>query len=99
MQSVNAGGVSRMSQALAGLQPALSSLGAKNRDVHPDTSHVFDHARAYYTLLTTSTDGLLRAAAERPTRFTPAEYMALLHVRTFRRTQNRGGPWGHLVNC
>lgn len=38
-------------------------------------------ARAYYGLLALPADALLRVAAERPGRFFPAEYQALLQAR------------------
>lgn len=85
-QDINGGGVARMCHALAVLQPALASLGAGSGAPHPEASRGFDHARTYYALLTSPADSLVKAAAERPLRFTPAEYLALLQVRPFQNT-------------
>lgn len=79
-QTINQHGVARMCRLLAVLQPALSSLGAAGGAFRPESARAFEKARAYYGLLTVPTDALLRAAAERPTRFTPSEYLALLQV-------------------
>ena len=78
-----------MCHALAVLQPALASLGAGGGPPHPDASRGFDHARAYYALLPSPADSLVKGAAERPLRFTPAEYLALLQVRPLHNTPLR----------
>ncbi len=44
----------------------------------PEAARQFDKAKLYYTLLTYSVEGLLATVAEKPHRFTPAEYAALL---------------------
>ena len=43
-------------------------------------SRSFERARTYFTLLTYSADSLVKVAADRPGRFTPTEYLALLQV-------------------
>ncbi|EIE27841.1 hypothetical protein COCSUDRAFT_83461 [Coccomyxa subellipsoidea C-169] len=77
---INQHGVARMSRLLAVLQPALSSLGATGGAFRPESARAFEKARAYYGLLTVPADALLRAAAERPTRFTATEYTAMLQL-------------------
>lgn len=69
-----------MCRLLAVLQPALSSLGATGGAFRPESARAFEKARAYYSLLTVPPDALLKAATDRPTRFTPTEYMALMQV-------------------
>lgn len=83
-QGINQYGVSRMCRLLAVLQPALSSLGTAGGAFRPESARAFEKARAYYGLLTVPTDALLRAAAERPTRFTATEYTAMLQVNLTR---------------
>lgn len=83
VQGINQHGVARMSRLLAVLQPALSSLGATGGAFRPESARAFEKARAYYGLLTVPADALLRAAAERPTRFTATEYTAMLQVSLF----------------
>jgi hypothetical protein len=80
VQGINQHGVARMCRLLAVLQPALSSLSAAGGAFRPESARAFEKARAYYGLLTVPADALLRAAAERPTRFTAAEYTAMLQV-------------------
>ena len=80
VQSMNQHGIARMCRLLAVVQPALSSLGAAGAAFRPESARAFEKARAYYSLLTLPADGLIKAAAEKPKRFTSAEYMALLQV-------------------
>ena len=80
MQSMNQHGIARMCRLLAVVQPALSSLGAAGAAFRPESARAFEKARAYYSLLTLPPDALIKAAAEKPKRFTPSEYMALLQV-------------------
>lgn len=79
---MNQHGIARMCRLLAVVQPALSSLGAAGAAFRPESARAFEKARAYYSLLTLPADGLIKAAAEKPKRFTSAEYMALLQVCT-----------------
>ena len=80
---MNQHGIARMCRLLAVVQPALSSLGAAGAAFRPESARAFEKARAYYSLLTLPADGLIKAAAEKPKRFTSAEYMALLQVCNF----------------
>ena len=80
VQSMNQHGIARMCRLLAVVQPALSSLGAAGAAFRPESARAFEKARAYYGLLMLPADGLIKAAAEKPKRFTSAEYMALLQV-------------------
>ena len=80
-QSMNQHGIARMCRLLAVVQPALSSLGAAGGAFRPESARAFEKARAYYSLLTLSPDALIKLAAEKPKRFTPAEYMSLLQAR------------------
>jgi hypothetical protein len=80
VQAINQHGVARMCRLLAVLQPALSSLGATGGAFRPESARAFEKARAYYSLLTLPADAVLKAALDRPTRFTSAEYLALLQV-------------------
>ena len=80
VQSMNQHGIARMCRLLAVVQPALSSLGAAGAAFRPESARAFEKARAYYSLLTLPPDALIKAAAEKPKRFTPSEYMALLQV-------------------
>ncbi|CAL5223744.1 g6305 [Coccomyxa viridis] len=80
IESMNQHGIARMCRLLAVVQPALSSLGAAGAAFRPESARAFEKARAYYSLLTLPADGLIKAAAEKPKRFTSAEYMALLQV-------------------
>lgn len=80
-QELNAHGVTRMCRLLAVLQPSLSALGAPGGAFRPEAARAFDKARAYYNLLALPPPALLRVAAERPGRFFPAEYQALLQAR------------------
>ena len=82
VQSMNQHGIARMCRLLAVVQPALSSLGAAGAAFRPESARAFEKARAYYGLLMLPADGLIKAAAEKPKRFTSAEYMALLQVCT-----------------
>ena len=62
---------------LSVLQPSLGSLrGASTADV----SQAFDRARLYFSFLLYLPEALQKAAADKPGRFTPAEYTALLQV-------------------
>ncbi|KAK9837523.1 hypothetical protein WJX81_008555 [Elliptochloris bilobata] len=81
LQELNQHGVTRMCRLLAVLQPSLSALGAPGGAFRPEAARAFDKARAYYGLLALPAAGLLRVAAERPGRFFPAEYQALLQVK------------------
>jgi hypothetical protein len=65
---------------LSVLQPGLSALGATGGSFRPETSRQFEKARAYYNLLQLSADELVKVVSDRPARFTPAEYLALLQV-------------------
>ena len=80
VQSMNQHGIARMCRLLAVVQPALSSLGAAGAAFRPESARAFEKARAYYSLMTLPPDALIKAAAEKPKRFTPSEYMALLQV-------------------
>ncbi|KAK9815816.1 hypothetical protein WJX72_010122 [[Myrmecia] bisecta] len=80
LREMNQHGVARMCRMLAVLQPALSALGATGGFFRPEASRQFEKARTYYGLVTYKADDLLKAAAEKPTRFTAAEYTALLQV-------------------
>jgi hypothetical protein len=82
LQEINQHGVARMCRLLAVLQPVLASLGAAGGAFRPEAARAFEKARAYYGLLTVSVDTLLKAASDRPGRFTPAEYLALLQARS-----------------
>ncbi|KAL4452048.1 hypothetical protein ABPG75_007710 [Micractinium tetrahymenae] len=73
---LNQRGVQRMCRMLASLQPALA--GAAAGGGRPDAARAFDRAKLYYTLLSYSAEGLVATAAEKPHRFSPAEYAALL---------------------
>jgi hypothetical protein len=75
IRGFNHAGVQRMCRMLASLQPALVGAGGGPR---PDAARHFDRAKLYYTLLTYSAEGLVATVAERPNRFTAAEYLALL---------------------
>lgn len=79
-QEINQHGVARMCRLLAVLQPGLSSLGAAGGAFRPEAARAFEKARAYYGLLTLPPEALLKAAADRPDRFTAPEYLALLQV-------------------
>ncbi len=82
-QELNAEGVGRMCRMLAVLQPALGVLGGEAGVLfRPEAARAFERARTYYSLLTLPVEGLLRAATDKPTAFTPAEYLALLQVTT-----------------
>lgn len=68
-----------------------SSDGASARPPTPSTSRPeaarqFDKAKLYYTLLTYSIEGLLATVAEKPHRFSAAEYSALLAASVPERT-------------
>ena len=89
-QELNAHGVARMCRLLAVLQPSLSALGAPGGAFRPEAARAFDKARAYYNLLALPPPALLRVASERPGRFFPAEYQALLQARGRRVTANFG---------
>lgn len=80
-QEINAAGVARMVRQLTVLQPGLAAAGAAGGQFRPEAVRVFERARTYYTLLTYSADSLVKVAADRPGRFTPSEYLALLQVR------------------
>lgn len=80
-QAINAAGVARMVRQLTVLQPGLAAAGAAGGQFRPEAVRVFERARTYYTLLTYSADSLVKVAADRPGRFTPSEYLALLQVR------------------
>lgn len=70
-----------MCRMLAVLQPALGALGGEPGVLfRPEAARAFERARAYYSLLTLPVEGLLRAASDKPTRFTQMEYQALLQV-------------------
>ena len=74
-------GVQRMCRMLASLQPALAGVaggGSSSGGARPDAARQFDRAKLYYTLLTYSAEGLVATVAEKPHRFTAAEYTALL---------------------
>ncbi len=61
------------------LQPALLGVGGSGSAAsRPEAARQFDKAKLYYTLLTYSVEGLLATVAEKPHRFSPAEYAALL---------------------
>lgn len=71
------------------LQPALLGAGgaaaaaaagpsSASSSSRPEAARQFDKAKLYYTLLTYSPEGLLATVAEKPRRFSPAEYAALL---------------------
>eukprot|EP00891_Asterochloris_glomerata_P001516 jgi/Astpho2/1516/Aster-x0064 len=94
VQELNQHGVARMCRMLAVLQPALSALGASG-GFRPEAARSFDkrpqlgfsqqhqillQARSYFNLLMLSPQALIRAAAERPGRYTPTEWAALLQV-------------------
>lgn len=70
-----------MCRMLAVLQPFLAALGSAGGLFRPEDARHLERARAYYAHLTYSSPALLAAAAARPTRFTPKEYMALLEAR------------------
>jgi hypothetical protein len=74
------GGVARMVRQLTVLQPGLAAAGAAGGAFRPEAVRAFERARTYYTLLTYSADSLVKVAADRPGRFTPSEYLALLQV-------------------
>ena len=81
LQEWNQHGVKRMCRMLTVLQPPLSSLGGSAElSAKGDTSKASDRARAYFSLLMCTPEGLIRAAADQPTKFTLAEYSALLQV-------------------
>ncbi len=80
---LNHRGVQRMCRMLASLQPALA--GAAGGGGRPDAARAFDRAKLYYTLLTYSAEGLVATAAEKPHRFSPAEYAALLAASVIER--------------
>ena len=86
-------GVQRMCRMLASLQPALSGVGGASGGgsgagaggFRPDAARQFDRAKLYYTLLTYSAEGLVTTAAEKPHRFSAAEYQALLAATVIER--------------
>lgn len=81
LQDWNHHGVKRISRMLAVLQPPLSSVGrSSDMSAKSDANKPFDRARAYYGLLLCSPEALIRAAADQPTKFSLAEYTALLQV-------------------
>jgi hypothetical protein len=69
-----------MVRQLTVLQPGLAAAGAAGGAFRPEAVRAFERARTYYTLLTYSADSLVKVAADRPGRFTPSEYLALLQV-------------------
>ena len=67
------------------LQPTLLGVGGSSgsssggvASARPEATRAFDKAKLYYTLLTYSVEGLLATVAEKPHRFSAAEYSALL---------------------
>ena len=65
----------------AGSGAAGAELAGRGRgSLPPGVGAAFEKARAYYSLLTLPPDALIKAAAEKPKRFTSSEYMALLQV-------------------
>lgn len=69
-------GVQRMCRMLASLQPALAGVAAGGG--RSDAARAFDRAKLYYTLLTYSAEGLVATVAEKPHRFSTAEFQALM---------------------
>ncbi len=69
-------GVARMCRLLAVLQLALASLGAAGSALRPKAERAFESG------CTVLVDTLLKAAGNRPGRFTPAEDLALLQARS-----------------
>ena len=80
VQSLNQAGLARVCRMLAVLQPFLAALGAAGGLFRPEAARQLERARAYYAHLTYSPSALTAVAAARPTRFTLAEYTALLQV-------------------
>lgn len=85
-----------MVRQLTVLQPGLAAAGAAGGAFRPEAVRAFERARTYYTLLTYSADSLVKVAADRPGRFTPSEYLALLQVGAGSRLQ---GLAALLVSC
>ena len=82
LQEINHHGVTRMRRLLAVLQPGLSALGSRGgrTPAQPQAVRAFDRARTYYGLLTLPADALVKVAIDKPQRFSPAEYQAILQV-------------------
>ncbi|GAB4819189.1 hypothetical protein N2152v2_006235 [Parachlorella kessleri] len=86
LREINHNGVTRMCRMLASLQPTLLGVGGAGGSSssggvapsRPEATRAFDKAKLYYTLLTYSLEGLLATVAEKPHRFSPSEYSALL---------------------
>ena len=77
---LNQAGLARMCRMLAVLQPFLAAMGAAGGLFRPEAARQLERARAYYAHLTYAPPALIAAAAARPTRFLPKEYLALLEV-------------------
>lgn len=77
VKEINSAGVERMVRMLSVLQPALSSFLAPTVG---GTFRLFDHVRAYYSMLNLSMEDLLAYLGERPGRFSYADWKALVEV-------------------
>ena len=90
LKAVNHVGVSRMQRMLASLQPALAGVGGGGSAAGAPGSSAgssrqastkqFERAKQYYQLLTYSAEGVVQTAVDKPTRWSGAEYLALLAV-------------------
>lgn len=77
VKEINSAGVERMVRLMSVLQPALSSFLAPTVG---GTFRMFDHVRAYYSMLNLTMDDLLAYVGERPGRFSYTEWKALVEV-------------------
>lgn len=81
VHEINHYGVERMLRTLSMMQPPLLAICSTFKEVRVDPSRWFDRARGYYNLLGLPPDEVVRQAAEKPKRFSSAEWMALLQVQ------------------
>mmetsp|Transcript_3529 Transcript_3529/g.10158 ORF Transcript_3529/g.10158 Transcript_3529/m.10158 type:complete len:346 (-) Transcript_3529:106-1143(-) len=82
MEEMNPTGVERICKVCSLLQPILGALGVTGDSgaQNLQASREFDATRKYYGLLNERADTLIKFARERPTRYSPVEYLALLEV-------------------
>lgn len=60
VQEVSAGGVAKMNRQLSVLQPVLAAAGSAGGQFQPEAVSIFERTRTYYTLLTYSSDSLMK---------------------------------------
>ena len=87
---MNALGAERLIRTLAVMQGPLMSLGAPAPSAehasagvssNAESARAYERAKGYYTLITLPADEVVRLAVDKPLRYSPAEWRALLAVR------------------